>query len=69
MIQYGVWQGEIEQLCSQSHIAMGTQGVNTTLFCAGSQALIPGHQYSVDSPFNKWNSKQRIEGKRYVLCG
>ena len=53
MIQYGVWQGEIEQLCSQSHIAMGTQGVNTTLFCAGTQALIPGHQYSVDSPFNK----------------
>ena len=30
MIQYGVWQGEIEQLCSQSHIAMGTQGVNRT---------------------------------------
>ena len=30
------------------HIS-GTQTVNTTLFCAGNQALVPGHR--VDNPF------------------
>ena len=31
-----------------SHIS-GTQKVNTTLYCAGNQALVPGHR--VDNPF------------------
>ena len=32
-----------------------TQAVNTTLFCAGTQAIVSGHQVHVDSPLVKFS--------------
>ena len=38
----GMWYGEMEQTCTQN--TSGTQSVNITSFCAGTQALALGHQ-------------------------